>query len=57
MTVKNIKKNKDKLFKEDEFYNFVIQPSEWRINLIDAINLILDFNLTVVLDLVWNHKN
>ena len=57
MIVKNIKKNKDKLFKEDEFYNFVIQPSEWRINLIDAINLILDFNLTVVLDLVWNHKN
>ena len=23
--VKNIEKNKDKLFKEDEFYNFVIQ--------------------------------
>ena len=26
--VKNIEKNKDKLFKEDEFYNFVIQPSD-----------------------------
>ena len=43
--VKNIeKKNKDKLFKEDEFYNFVIQPSDQRINLIDAYKLILDFN-------------
>ena len=31
--VKNIeKKSKDKLFKEDEFYNFVIQPSDRRIN-------------------------
>ena len=26
--VKNIGKNKDKLFKEDEFYNFVIQPQQ-----------------------------
>ena len=44
--VKNIEKknNKDKLFKEDEFYNFVIQPSDRRINLIDAYKLILDFN-------------
>ena len=25
---KNIEKNKDKLFKEDEFYNFVIQPQQ-----------------------------
>ena len=26
--VQNIEKNKDKLFKEDEFYNFVIQPQQ-----------------------------
>ena len=26
--VKNIEKIKDKLFKEDEFYNFVIQPQQ-----------------------------
>ena len=25
--VKNIEKNKDKLFEMDEFYNFLIQPS------------------------------
>ena len=39
--VKNIEKNKDKLY---EFYNFLIQPSNWRINLKDIIDLILDFN-------------
>ena len=42
--VNNINKNKDKLFKIDEFNNWVIQPSDWHINLKDAIDLILDFN-------------
>ena len=42
--VNNINKNKDKLFKIDEFNNWVIQPSDWRINLKDAIDFILDFN-------------
>ena len=42
--VNNINKNKDKLFKIDEFNNWVIQPSDRRINLKDAIDLILDFN-------------
>ena len=28
----------------DPFYDWVIQPSDRRINLIDAIKLILDFN-------------
>ena len=49
------KKNKNKLHKEgetDPFYNYVIQPSDRCINLIDAINLILDFNETIQLDLV-----
>ena len=41
--VKNIEKNKDKLFKEDEFYNFVIQPQK-RSDLKYTIDLILDFN-------------
>ena len=39
--VKNIEKNKDKLY---EFYNVLIQPSNRRINLKDIIDLILDFN-------------
>ena len=40
--VKNINENKEKLYKQGDFYNFVIQPNSRRIDLIDAINLILD---------------
>ena len=50
--VNNIKKNKDKLYEEDDDDNYVIQPSDRRIDLIDAVNLILDFNKTIQLDLV-----
>ena len=53
--VKNIEKNKDKLFKEDEFYNFVIQPQK-RSYLKYTIDLILDFNETIQLDLVQKYK-
>ena len=42
--VKNINKNTDNFFKMDDFNDWLIQSSDWRINLIDAINLILDFN-------------
>ena len=43
--VKNINKNKDKRFETTGHLNeWVIQPSDQRINLIGAINLILDFN-------------
>ena len=46
--VKNINKNNNnKLFEMDDFNDWVIQPSDRRINLIDAINLIIDFNETV----------
>ena len=41
--VKNINKNKDKIY-EQKRDDWAIQPSDWRINLIDVINLILDFN-------------
>ena len=40
--VKNIEKNKDKLFQQNEFYDWVIRPSDQVINLIDSISLILD---------------
>ena len=56
ITVKNINKNKDNFFKMDDFNDWLIQSSDWRINLIDAINLILDFNEDQ-LDLVWKYKN
>ena len=42
--VKNIEKNKDKLLDMDHFNDWVIQPSDRHINLIDAIDLILDFD-------------
>ena len=42
--VKNIEKNKDKLFEMDEFNDWVIQPSNWRITLKESIDIILDFN-------------
>ena len=41
---KNINENKEKLYEMNPFYNFVIQPSDRHINLVDAIRLILDFN-------------
>ena len=45
--VNNINENKEKFYEEDErstFYDYVIQPSNRRDNLIEAINVILDFN-------------
>ena len=42
--VKIIEKNKDKHSEMDEFNDWVIQPSDRRINLKDSIDLILDFN-------------
>ena len=49
--VKNIEKSKDKLFEMDNCNDWVVQPSVRCINLIEAINLILNFN-TDQLDLV-----
>ena len=52
--VNDIEKDKDKLYKKDEmdpFHDYVIQPSDRRINLLDTIRLILDFNETIQLDL------
>ena len=42
--IKNIDRNKDKLFEMDEFNDWVIQPSDQRNYLKDSIDLILDFN-------------
>ena len=42
--VKNIEKNKDKLFEKDKYGDWVIRPNDKRLNLNDAIDLILDFN-------------
>ena len=42
--VKNINKNKKKLFEMYPLYDWVIQPNSRRIDLIDAYKLILKFN-------------
>ena len=50
--VKNIEKNKEKLFEMKARNDPLIQPNSQRVDLIDAINLIVNFNETIQLDLV-----
>ena len=47
----DIKKNKDKIYEQDDFSNFVIQPSYIHSDLTDAINVILSFDKIIQLDL------
>ena len=42
--VNNINKTKDKLYEQDYFSDWVIQPNDQRISLIGAIDFILSFN-------------
>ena len=57
--VKNINANKKKLHEQQKTapYDWVIQPSYRRFNLIKAIKLILDFNESELKDLAWKYKN
>ena len=48
--IKDIEKNKDKLYEQDDFHNFVIRPSDRRIDLIHASELILEFNEVIQLN-------
>ena len=41
----------------DPFYDWIIQSNSQRINLIEAIKLILDSNETIQLGLVLKYKN
>ena len=51
--VNNINKNKEKVYEQKRRpYDSVIQPSDQRINLKYAIDIILDFNETIQLDLI-----
>ena len=50
--VNDVHKNKDKLFKKDEFGDWVIQAQQ-RSDLKFTIDLILNFNEAIQLDLVW----
>ena len=48
--INNIKKNKDKIYEEDDFNNFVIHPGYKRGDLNNAVKLILEFNEVIQLD-------
>ena len=42
--MKILEKSKDALFKTDKYGDWVIKPNDKRMNLKDAIDLIVDFN-------------
>ena len=45
-----IKKNRDKIYEQDEYSKFAIQPTYKRDDLLDAINIILNFSKLLPLD-------
>ena len=47
--IDDIKKNRDKLYEQDDFNNFIIQPGCKLIDLIDAARIVLEFNEVVSL--------
>ena len=49
--VNDIKKNQDKIYKQDDFNNYIIQSTYKRNDLLDAIIVILEFNKTIQSDL------
>ena len=47
MLVNDIEINRDKIFKQDEYGKFVIQPAHKRGDLLDVVKIILKFNKTI----------
>ena len=48
--IDDIKKNRDKIYEQDECSKFVIHPAHKRGDLLDAIKIILKFNELLSLD-------
>ena len=48
--IDDIKKNRDKIYEQDESSKFVIEPTYKRGDLLDAIKIILEFNEVLSLD-------
>ena len=46
------KKNKNKIYKQDEYSKFVIQLAYKRGDLLDAVKIILKLNETIQLDMI-----
>ena len=51
MLVNDIEINRDKIFEQDEFNNFVIKQAHKRGDLLDTVRVILRFNEVLSLDL------
>ena len=51
MLINDIEKNKDKIFEQDEYSKFVIQPAYKRGDFLDNVKIILKFNEVLTLDL------
>ena len=48
--INDIKKNKDNIYEQDDFNNFVIQPAYKGDDLLDAVKIIIDYNEVIKLD-------
>ena len=48
--INDIKKNKDKIYEQHDFNNFVIQPGYKRRDLLNAVKIIIDYNEVIKLD-------
>ena len=48
--IDDIKKNRDKIYEQDECSKFVIHPAHKRDDLLDAIKIIFNFNELLLLD-------
>ena len=51
MLINDIEINRDKIFEQDKFSKFVIQPTHKRGDLLDTVKIILKFNEVLSLDL------
>ena len=51
MLINDIEINRDKIFEQDKYGKFVIQPTHKRGDLLDTVKVILKFNETIQLNL------
>ena len=47
MLVNDVETNRDKIFEQDKFSKYVIQPPHKRSDLLDTVKVILEFNKTI----------
>ena len=52
MFINDIEINRDKIFEQDKYGKFVIQPTHKRGDLLDTVKVILKFNETIQLNLI-----